>query len=169
MKINASNSVARKRGISLVECLIYIGMSLVILGVAFSVFYKAWDHSTHLRRNATEIVQALHAGELWRADVRAATGPLESTDAEAAATLRIPTANGSVVYTFADGELHRQMAGNAPGQVLLTHIKSSHMQSDPRRHVTAWRWELELQTTEKKPKLFPLFTFESVSAAAQNR
>lgn len=168
MKINASNSIARKRGISLVECLIYIGMSLVVLGVAFSVFYKAWDNSKRLRRNATEIVQALHAGELWRADVRAAAGPLVSTDAESAATLRIPTTNGTVVYTFADGEVRRQMAGNAPEQILLTHIKSSHMQSDPRHHVTAWRWELELQTTQKKPKMFPLFTFESVSASAKN-
>lgn len=168
MKIQTSNQVSRLRGVSLVECLVYIGMFLVITGVAFSVFYRAWDHSKHLRRNADNIVQTLHAGELWRADVRSATGPLESANAEAAAKLRIPTANDAVVYTFANGEIRRQAHGNAPGQVLLAHVKSSRMQSDARSHVTAWRWELELQTTEKKPKMLPLFTFESVSGSAIN-
>jgi hypothetical protein len=167
MKIHASNQVLRMRGISLVECLVYIGMFLAITGVAFSVFYKVWDNSKHLRRNADDIVQALHAGELWRADVRSATGPLEST--EAAARLRIPTANGVVVYTFASGELHRQASGDAPEKVLLAHVKSSRMLSDARRHVTAWRWELELQPVQKNPKVLPLFTFESVSGSTISR
>ena len=169
MKIHVSNQVSRKRAMSLVECLVYIGMSLVVLGVASSVFYKAWDNSKHLRRNADDIVQTLRAGELWRADIRAATGSLESTEAEAAAKLRIPTANGVVVYTFANGELRRQASGDAPEKVLLAHVKSSRMLSDARRHVTAWRWELELQPVQKKPKMLPLFTFESVTANAITR
>ena len=169
MKIHASNQVARLRGISMVECLVYIGMFLAITGVAFSVFYKVWDNSKHLRRNADDIVQALHAGELWRSDIRSATGPLESTEAEAAANLRIPTTNGPVVYTFASGELHRQGAGDASEKVLLAHVKSSRMLSDARRHVTAWRWELELQPVQKNPKVLPLFTFESVPGSTISR
>jgi Tfp pilus assembly protein PilW len=169
MKIHASNQSSRKRGVSLVECLVYISMSLVVLGVASSVFYRAWDNSKHLRHNADDIVQALHAGELWRADIRSATGSLESTDADAAAKLRIPTANGVVVYTFADGALRRQAPGNTPEQVLLAHVKSSRMQSDARSKVTAWRWELELQPVQKKPRMLPLFTFESVSGSAITR
>ena len=163
MKIHASNQASRKRGLSLVECLVYISMSLVVLGIASSVFYRCWDNSKHLRRNAGDVVQALHAGELWRADIRSATGPMESTHGEAAAQLRIPRTNGAVVYTFANGELHRQSADGVSDQVLLTRVKSSRMQPDARRQVTAWRWELELQPVQKKPQMLPLFTFESVS------
>jgi hypothetical protein len=169
MKIHALNRFSRQRGISLIECLVYISMWLAITGIASAVFYKAWDNSKHLRRNADGIVQALHAGELWRADVRSATGPLENAEAGDTATIRIPTAKGAVVYSFANGELRRQTAENTPPQILLAHVKASRMQLDARRHVTAWRWELELQPVQKKPKMLPLFTFESVSGSAISR
>jgi type II secretory pathway pseudopilin PulG len=169
MKIHASNRFSCQRGMSLIECLVYISMWLAITGIASAVFYKAWDNSKHLRRNADNIVQALHAGELWRADVRSATGPMENAEAGDRATFRIPTTNGAVLYTFADGSLRRQAPGNAPEQVLLAHVKTSRMQSDARRHVTAWRWELELQPVQKKPRMLPLFTFESVSGSAITR
>ncbi len=169
MKIHASSRFPHQRGISLIECLVYISMWLVITGIAMAVFYKAWDNSKHLRHNADDVVQALHAGEQWRADVRSAISSLENAETGDTATFRIPTAKGAVVYSFTNGELRRQAAENTHPQVLLAHVKASRMLPDARRHVTAWRWELELQPVQKKPKMLPLFTFESVSSPATTR
>lgn len=36
---------------------------------------------------------------------------------------------------------------------------------DPRHHVTAWRWEVELQAPQKAARVRPLFTFQAVAAA----
>ncbi len=51
---------------------------------------------------------------------------------------------------------------------MLGLVKSSRIVSDPRRYVTAWRWELELKNREKR-RIQPLLTFEGVvRTPAQN-
>jgi hypothetical protein len=39
------------------------------------------------------------------------------------------------------------------------------MAEETRSNVVAWRWEVELRTSQKKPSLKPLFTFMAVPAA----
>jgi hypothetical protein len=46
-------------------------------------------------------------------------------------------------------------------------VKNSKMEMDQRRQVTAWRWELELQSARKAARVRPLFTFEAVAPAAR--
>ena len=58
------------RGISIIECLVYGFVLLVLLGVAYCAFYRCVENSYTLRRNAEDIATALRAGERWRADVR---------------------------------------------------------------------------------------------------
>ena len=64
---------AGQRGYLLIEALVYIAVIVALLGVAYAAMYRCIDRSIALRRNADDITSALHAGERWRADVRAAT------------------------------------------------------------------------------------------------
>jgi hypothetical protein len=143
-----------------------MGALAVILVVTMRGFYHCWDNSKALRHNADDIIRVLHAGEQWRADLRAAQAPVQLTQAEDAEQLRIPCAAGPIIYTFAKGELRRQTSFPAATNLLLTNIQSSRMQSNPRQRVTAWTWELELKPTRKDAKVRPLFTFETVAGAA---
>ena len=146
-----------KGGFSLLECLAYIALLAVVLGIATKLFFQAWDDSKALRRNADDIVRVMHAGDRWRADVRSATGPVQVADADGGEQLRIPAATGEIVYTFSNGELRRQ------NRLWLSNIKASQMRSDLRQTVTAWRWKLELKTVKKTARWRPLFTFEAVA------
>ena len=162
MKIFPDQPIPRRQGASLIECLVYIAVLGLLLNIAIIGFNRCWDDSKHLRRNAGDIARALKAGEIWRADIRSATGPIQVVAATDAEQVVIPHPAGKITYSFADGQLHRQAGAGAPATLVLPQVKSSHMQADPRSRVTAWRWELELASAPKKAGLFPLFTFESV-------
>ena len=60
----------------LMECLVYIAVFAILLGGGTAAFYFCWDHSKALIYATDDIASALHAGERWRADVRAATGKI---------------------------------------------------------------------------------------------
>jgi hypothetical protein len=153
----------------LIECLFYMAMLMVVLGVATKAFYNCWDNSRALRRNADDIVRALHAGDQWRADVRAATGPIQLTAVKGVEQFRIPATTGAIVYTFSNGELRRQAGSPASDRVLLSNVQSSEMQSDLRQRVAAWRWELEIKSAQRRSRWRPLFTFETVAGGAVTR
>jgi hypothetical protein len=152
----------------LVDCLVYIVLFFVVTGVSFSFFYTAWDGSFALRRNADDIASVLKAGELWRADVRNATGALQVEPSTNNEVLRIPQKTGEIVYKFSDGSLSRSADGRDWKQV-LSQIKTSRMESERRQQVTAWRWEIELAPIKKRTsQLHPLFMFEAVPHPAAN-
>lgn len=155
---------ASRRGFSLLECLVYVGALSVVLGVGLMALFKSWDAHRDMRRNADDIVQALHAGERWRADIRTATDPIRvEHPAEQVTLLHIPIRHGEILYDLQDGELHRQAGRAAPRVRVLARIKDSQMQADPRPGVAAWRWELELQPGKAKTKMRPRFTFEAAA------
>ena len=111
-----------RRGIMLVDCLMYIALLAVILTLTFAAFYRANENSRNLAQNA----------------------------------------GGEVRYRLRNGIISRQTSGNTNWIDLLPNVKSSRMEPDPRRHVTAWRWELELQGRQKVARVKPLFTFQAV-------
>ncbi|MGD0813594.1 MAG: prepilin-type N-terminal cleavage/methylation domain-containing protein [Verrucomicrobiota bacterium] len=158
-----------ERGFTLLECLVYMALLVVVMGISTGLFFQSWDDSKALRRNAEEIVRALHAGDQWRADMRAATGPVELTDADGAEEIRIPVSGGEIVYGFSNGELCRKSGSDYVKKVWLPNVKSSRMQSDSRGKIAAWRWELELKTVKKTARYRPLFTFETVAGSANTR
>jgi type II secretory pathway pseudopilin PulG len=164
MRIGTRHTIGPSDGFTLIESIVYAALLVIVLACAMTVFYQYWDDSRALHRNADAIVRILHTGDQWRTDVRAATGPVTLADVDGVKQLRIPAPAGEIIYSFSEGELRRQAGTNA-NRILLSNIKSSQMQADPRQNLTAWRWELELKTAKRTTLYRPLFTFESVGGA----
>jgi hypothetical protein len=165
MKLSRQLSRPRRAaGILLVECLVYIAVFAILLGVGTGAFYFCWDHTRAVIYATNDIESALRAGERWRADVRSATGTIAVEAAANGETVRIPEAGKDVRYQFSDGEIRRQAGASDFSELLLTKVKSSAVKADPRGTVNAWRWELELSPRRKETDLPLFFTFEAVSA-----
>jgi hypothetical protein len=156
-----------QRAYLLIEALVYIAVIVALLGAGYAAMYRCVDRSIALRRNADDITSALHAGERWRADVRAATSQPRVENTDAGQLLYLEGARGGVVYRFTTNAVFRSVSGG-PWARVLEHVKSSNMAPDQREHVTAWRWELELLPraygSVKPGRLRPLFTFLAVPA-----
>ena len=166
MKLSPTISrVRRQAGILLMECLVYMSVFAILLGIGTAAFYYCWDHTRAVVFTTGEIESALHTGERWRADVRSATGTISVETTAAGETVRIPKANGEIRYRFENGELRREMSGGQVSWLLLPKVKASEMKTELRAGVTAWRWELELTPRRKEAALPLRFTFE----AAQTR
>lgn len=166
MKIHTPPS---NRGISIIECLVYGFVLLILLGVAYSAFYRCVENSYALRRNAEDIATALRAGERWRADIRSATGSVQVEAAPDGGSLHLESERGPVDYYFTSNSVLRR-AHPGPWVTLLPNVKASAMQADPRGEVSAWRWELELRPRSKKPaRMTPLFTFLAVPERSSSK
>lgn len=160
MNLRCSTQSRGHKAFTLLECLVYISMLIVIMALGYTAMYRSMDASTGLRRNASDITQALNAGERWRDDVRAAIQPIRverTSDDET--LLHIPQSNAEVVYRFASNSVSRRL-GSAEWAPALEHVSSSTFVSDSRQRVTAWKWEVEMQPYRKSlTRLRPLFTF----------
>lgn len=162
----ASRGARTGRGWSLIECLVYIAALGVILAVAGAASARVLDHVRHVRRVTGDIARALDAGERWRAEVRAATaGPRLVTTGEVCA-LHLPGAGGEVVYFFNGSNVLRRAAPDAAWQLFLPRVKATTFVPDPRSHVTAWRWEVELQPGRGPARVPPRFSFSAVPGTA---
>lgn len=162
MKLQPDISSARGRsGILLMECLMYLAIFVLVVGGATTAFYFCWDHSKALIYTTDDITSALHAGERWRADVRGATGKISAETTASGEVVKIPVGAKEILYRFASGAVHRQIATENVSQLLLPKVKKSAMQIDARGEVTAWRWELELAEPRKEITQPLRFTFEA--------
>jgi len=150
-------------GYLLIECLVYIGIFAVLLGISYGALYVCWDYSKALHYATDDINAALHAGERWRADIRNATGKITVETTAAGELLRIPCGTNEVLYRFNDGEIRRQVASSGFSELLLPKVKGSQMVTETRGPVAAWRWELELKSRRKEARLPLLFTFEAAA------
>src|ERR1041384_1970069 len=126
----APRFLAGCRGVTLVECLVYISVLFIVLGVAGSALYQGMKQSAALRRNAEDIATALRAGERWRAAVRAATGPIRVVNSDDGQTMNIPTAGAEVVYAFHDGAVWRGSDASSPQLPTLPRIATSRVVMD---------------------------------------
>ncbi len=153
----------RFAGTTLIECLVYLVVFSILLGLATASFFFCWDHTRAVFLATHDIESALRAGDVWREDVRAATGPISIQNDRASQTILIPEGKKQVLYHFTSGGLWRQSLPGAASQLLLPSVKSSQMQSDPRGPVAAWRWDLELAQKRRETHLPLIFSFEAVS------
>ena len=162
MKLTLQTHVISRRGISLIQCLAYIGMLAVLISIGGYTVAKAWDQSRGLAHNTDDIQRTLSIGEHWRNDIRAATDRIVSTINESDQTVVIPTRAGEVTYEFRDGELLRRADKSAPWIRLYETVRVSQMEPFTRDNVSAWRWEVELKSSYKKVRIRPQFTFVAV-------
>jgi hypothetical protein len=157
------------RGIMLMECIVYLSVFFLVAGLALAAFYRALDFTRALRRTSGEISLALDAGERWRADLRAATGPVRVTENDGINALHIPRGADETVYSVSDGGVRRRAGRQSPEVQVLSGIKNARFVRDQREHVIAWRWELELKTNLKAARLRPLFSFVGAAPAEQSQ
>lgn len=158
---SAISRPGRPVGIMLIECLVYIAVFAILLGVGTAAFFVCWDHSKAIVYATDDITAALQAGERWRADVRGATGKISIEQSASGEVVRIPAPGKEVVYRFASGEVRREFPAANISQLLLPKVNSSQMTEEPRNGVTAWRWELDLVVRRPETHLPLLFTFEA--------
>jgi hypothetical protein len=160
---------AKAGGYLIVETLVYLGVLLIIMGVAYAVLYRCIDNCVVLHRDADAVSRALHAGERWRADVRLADRGVRLETGPEGQILRLEGSRHQVEYRYENGELYRRMDAG-PWSRVMERLKSSVMESDSRPDVKAWRWELELQPeakgSVKASRVRPLFTFLAVPPAS---
>lgn len=152
-----------RSGVSLIECLLYIAIFLVIGTLALAAFYRVDVETRAVDRNSDDIVRAVKAGEQWRSDIRRST----SAPAIEQGALKFTTREGEVIYTLRESVLWRQTGTNA--FPVLERVRSSVMLPDARQNVIAWRWELEMQTKRAQASVRPLFTFISVPESGVKR
>ena len=150
-------------GYLLIECLVYLSVIVVVLGLGLGAFYVCWDYSKALHYATDDINAALHAGERWRADIRNATGKITGETTAEGERLRIPHGTNELIYSFNAGEVRRQIASSGFSELLLPKAKVSQMMVETRGPVAAWRWELELTSRRKETHLPLLFTFEAAA------
>jgi hypothetical protein len=164
MKLRPAILPARiQTGMLLIQCLVYIAVFAILLGLGTAAFYFCWNHSEALITSTNDIEAALHMGERWRADVRSATGKITVETTSKGEVIQIPEGEKEVVYRYADGELCRQAGPSAFPEVLLPKVKTSEMREDLRGSVIAWQWSVELLQHRKETHLPLWFTFEAVA------
>jgi hypothetical protein len=157
-----------RRGALLIECLIYIAVIAVVLGMAFSVLRVGTDNYVGLRRNADDITRVLRAGERWRQDIRRATGAVRFAEDEHGPYVIIPQAAGEVAYQYGAGSVWRFASPEHPAEELVPRVRRSVMASDARSVVTGYRWLLELEPNRKGPRVKPRFAFLAVPVSQPN-
>ena len=153
---------ARRRGIMMIEAMVYIALVGVILVLAAAVFDKGMRESAGVQRNVADIERALKAGEQWRADVRAATAAIEVSEER----MVIPQKNGSVIYEMGTNQV-RRVEGERRVEVFLANVQGSKMIEERRGKTVGWRWELELERRRKEARVRPLFTFMAAAGGVR--
>lgn len=153
-----------RSGITLVECLVYISVWFVITGLAFGAYFRVLDNAKRIRRNAADVARALQAGEVWRRDIREASGPISCTNLLGIGEelLRIPQLSGEVSYRFTGSNVLRRANAEAPWTVALGLVNASGMVEARRDSIRSWKWEVELKSPRKAPRQKPLFSFQAV-------
>ena len=86
--------------ILLMECLVYIAVFAVILGLGLATFYRLLGQLEGVDYATDDIAAALRAGERWRADIRGATGKITVETNAAGELLRIPRGTNEILYQF---------------------------------------------------------------------
>lgn len=162
MKTTAAIAAPRRQsGIMLTECMVYLAVFALLTGMGMTAFYFCWNHTRAVIFTADQIESALRAGEVWRADVRAATGKISVETTAAGEVVKIPAGQAEIVYRLESGGLSREISPAGTSRPLLAKVKTSAMRTEPRAGVTAWRWELELTPRRQEARLPLLFTFEA--------
>lgn len=152
-------TLARIRGLTLIEALVYISMLLVISAVAFSSVQRLWTATGHLSAATDDGASALRAAEQWRHDVRSARTAVTLEDD--GKRCRLQGAEGTIVWSHGMGALWRQV-GDRPAALWVARVEVCKFAVDPRQHVKAIRGDLILRPRSLRARQAPVFSFLAV-------
>ena len=175
MNMSARNfPVEGRRGVTLIEVLIYVVLFYTFMMVAADTYISGKNQARSIRWNATKIVRVMYAGERWRQDIRDAISPPQNIqsslpnpddplDIIELTSLKIIKSSETNWYAFRGDHVFR-MSSHLPTrwELVMDRVNSSTMIEEERGEVAAWRWEVELKTKTKKAQTRPLFTFLAV-------
>lgn len=156
--------ISRRRGMMLVECLIYLAVSSILVSLGIALYLRCLDSATNLEHNTDDIAGTLSVGERWRADLREATAPPQVLNANSPEMV-IPQTNGKVVYRYADGIIWRYDSASARWSRLLDRVASANWNAEARTRVTAWHLDIEMKTKKRQVRVRPLFSFIGVAGS----
>jgi type II secretory pathway component PulJ len=152
----------RRRGLLLVDLMMYLSLLALVLILTAVVFDQALKQSSQLQRNVSDIERAMKAGERWRGDVRSATAPPRLAQSEGAEFFVIPNGTNEVAYSLQKNKLLRFDSSTGRAEIALEMVKSNRVIFEKRAEAEGWRWELELDQRRKNARVRPLFTFMAV-------
>ena len=153
------NSLPRDRGILLFNCLIYLVVFLILIGLGFVVLTKFVSFHGDFKRIANDITRTLRAGEQWRADVRKANGPIEISQDNWQSIFVIPLESERIIYRFDRTNVWKVMPGGMSELSILKNVEECRFVMDQREEVVAWNWEIVLKTKKRRGIKRPLFSF----------
>lgn len=148
-----------KRGIMLMECLVYLSLWMVVVGLGFGLFYRVYTQSKHLERATDDVVQVLRLGEEWRSEVRG-QGKIELRGGDVGG-VEFMVGDG-VGYRFAGTNVFRMGMGEGEWRRVLTGVERCDFHRDEVGGVVAWRWELQLSKRSMHAAVVPRFSFQAV-------
>lgn len=159
----SARSGRSREGTTLIECLIYIAVVTMLLGMGISLLSKMIGFHRDLERNAADIARCLNAGERWRADLRRATGPVRTFRDGRNDMMEIPTGEEHVLYRYDQYHLWRHTTDTSVPILALKELTRCEFIQEARSHTKTWRWEVELRTLKRVVNVQPRFTFLAVS------
>ena len=167
MNIKAQSPRKRRQNlcaaIALVECMMYIALVMLIVGLGLTMYLKLLGFHRDLERNNNDITRVLQAGETWRADIRSAESLRQSSEDNASDRLELSINDAKVIYSFEKGTVWRRNADESVASPFLENVADCRFIKESREHVSAWRWELHLKTKKRTVRIEPLFSFLAVS------
>ncbi|MBC8001114.1 MAG: hypothetical protein H7X97_00885 [Opitutaceae bacterium] len=153
----------------LFETIVYIAVLMILIGLALTICFRAMDNASALRAAADDIGRTLNIGELWREDIRHASGAVKLTDSDGRFALEIPQAAGTVEYRSDGNRVLRKASQSSHWVPVLGNVKRASIRQDTGRQIKSWRWEIELETRSPRARVRPLFTFQAVPGREINR
>ena len=168
--MNCHNAPSRlrpdpRRGFTLLELIVYIGVLLVISGIAMSSINRLWSAAGNASASTDDHGAALRAAEQWRLDVRTAAAPISIEDQ--GHRCRIPNASGDITWHMTNSVLSRQITGR-PQNLKLPRVFDARFATDARTNVTALRCDLVLIPRSSKARTAPAFSFLAVPTHRPN-
>lgn len=153
---------ARQRSFLLFEVMVYVGLLVIILGLAYRMFFEALAHHRHLAATTTALVTALEAGEQWRADVRASLGGPQLLPNAPRPTWQLQKRRHTVQYALDHEAILRRVLPKTNWLVVVTNVIQTRMQIESRSFGVVARWDLELRGYRPSPLIKPVFSFLAV-------
>ena len=143
-----SHRTRSEAGVSLIECLVYIGLFTVLLLCGSRFFTVVYQHNKAVAKAAGYTSAALDAARHWRRDIANAKGEPKLIRGERFDVIRIDQANGERVSYRVNGTRLERHNGDE-WVPIIRRVASSIMLPDQREHVRAWRWELAMETKSR--------------------